>query len=175
MNVVQFHVGVFVFALAITGAAAVTDARTGRIPNGFAVTLLGVVSLGDLVWGETGAFLRSVSGLVVCGAVPLFLFSRDAMGGGDVKLLAALGAALGWARGLEVQLAAYVVAAVYAMVMLVRRGELKRTLASAVSLVVPRRGTVPPPSNADAPTVRLGVFILLGCLFAMTRSVLEAS
>lgn len=174
MTAVMFHVGVVALALSVTAAAAVSDARTGLIPNGLTASFLAAVLVGDLVWGETGALLASVRGLLVCGAVPSFLFSRGAMGGGDVKLLSGIGAALGWARGLEVQLAAYVVAAVYAVGMLARRGELKRTLVSVASLVVPRAVTVRPP-DAESPTLRLGVFILLACLLAVIRSALGAS
>jgi prepilin peptidase CpaA len=170
------HVLVVVLVLVVTAAAAVTDARSGRIPNGLSLSLLAVVFSGDLVRGGTGAFLASLSGLVLCGAVPLFLFSRGAMGGGDVKLLAAIGSALGWARGLEVQITAYVAAALYAVAMLACRGELMRTLASAARLFVPvpRTGTVVP-SDAEPPAVRLGVFVLLGCVLVVARSALGLS
>jgi Flp pilus assembly protein protease CpaA len=48
---------------------------------------------------------------VACGAVPLLLFRLKAIGGGDVKLLATVGAQLGPLLGLELSFAAFVVAA----------------------------------------------------------------
>lgn len=170
----QFQRLIVVLVLVVTATAAVTDARSGQIPNGLSVSLLCGVLLGDLVWGGTAEVLSSLAGLVLSGAVPLLLFSRGAMGGGDVKLLAAIGAALGWARGLEVQLAAYVAAALYAIALLAFRGELRRTLGSTARLVMPHKGSVPS-STAEALTVRLGVFILFGCVFAVTRSALGLS
>jgi prepilin peptidase CpaA len=163
--------------LVVTAIAAVTDARSGRIPNFLSLPLLGVFSLGGLVWGGTGEFLASLGGIVVCGAIPFLLFWRGAMGGGDVKLFAAIGAALGSTLGLEVQIVAYVAAALYSVAMLIRRGELTRVFASTARLLVPANGslTVSSVEGEPPPTVRLGVFIFLGCLLSVGRAGLGLS
>jgi prepilin peptidase CpaA len=82
--------------LAVAGAAAVTDVRSGRVPN--------VLTYGAAVAGlALNAFLRpaglglgpAFAGLAV-GFVPLFLaYLAGGLGGGDVKLMGAAGAFLG--------------------------------------------------------------------------------
>lgn len=90
-------------ALLLASAAAFFDLRTGRIPN--AVTLP-AIALGLLL--PDGSAL----GALTCAALPLWLFLRRHLGGGDVKLLVALGALLGARAGLAVEALAIGLAAV---------------------------------------------------------------
>jgi prepilin peptidase CpaA len=79
-------------ALAI---AAVIDAHQRRIPNWLTFGLL----LGGfgraLVVGGFGQFEWSLLGMLAGAAVPLALYAISALGGGDVKLLAAIGTWVG--------------------------------------------------------------------------------
>jgi prepilin peptidase CpaA len=115
--------------------AAVTDARHGVIPNGLTVPSLATAPL--VAWALAGAAGASASlaGMLVSGLVPLILFRSGAGGGGDVKLLAAIGAIGGVRLGLEIQLASFVLATAWAFVVLARRGQLAPTLARALRLV----------------------------------------
>lgn len=114
-------------ACAVTLAAAWMDARTGRIPNLLTLPVLPVaLLLGALDGGLWGVGFAVLGGLV-CVAVPYGLFRASqgvAIGGGDVKLFAALGALLGPLAGLEVQLASLLVLSACALLMLAWRGEL---------------------------------------------------
>lgn len=106
--------------LLLSGVAALHDHRSGHIPNwlvggalacGVAAPVAIVAAadaLGALVLAGVAAL-----GFVACGAVPLLLFRLKAIGGGDVKLLAAAGALLGPTLGLELSFTAFVVAALY--------------------------------------------------------------
>src|SRR5689334_15346698 len=96
-----------VLACAATLAAAGTDSRTGRIPNWLTLPLLPAgLALGFVEAGLLGLGSAAL-GCVLCFAVPFGLlhFSRGkAIGGGDVKLFAGLGALLGPGAGLQVEL-----------------------------------------------------------------------
>lgn len=99
------HFVTCVVAIVATLIAAITDARSGRIPNWLTYPLLAfgpVLSvLSPAPWYTSLAL--SVFGIFSCALVPVLLFARSAMGGGDVKLLAALGGLLGPYSGIEVQ------------------------------------------------------------------------
>jgi prepilin peptidase CpaA len=144
-----FH-WIMVAALLFTGAAAWTDLRTGQIPN--RLTFFGLV-FGALLHLAVHCFwlrrpdepLGTVAlaglvnlslGVVACGLVPYFLFRKNAMGGGDVKLLAALGAFLGPIVGIEVEFYAFIVAALYAPARLAYQGQLLRVLKNSAVLLV---------------------------------------
>lgn len=115
-------------ALVLTAVAAITDYRTGRIPNWITLPPLAVGPLiHGLVDGIEGA-LSSVVAMLVCGTVPLVMFFRQGMHGGDTKLFIAIAALCGTLVGLESQLLAFVVGAVYAMGRLAWEGKLLSTL-----------------------------------------------
>ena len=60
--------------------------------------------------GEIG-FENSLSGFLLCGALMLVCYVTFGVGGGDVKLMAMIGAFLGLERGLETLLWSFVLAA----------------------------------------------------------------
>jgi prepilin peptidase CpaA len=90
-------------AIIVATVAAVADFRTGKIPNWLTLGALGLAFV-------VGAFEDSVSsaleGAAVCSLVPLYLFARrlPVCGGGDVKLLVAMGALCHPARGIIIQM-----------------------------------------------------------------------
>lgn len=81
---------------------AMTDAREYIIPDEFSVggTVLGVLFAfvgGALPWQD--AVIGAVTGFVLLWLVAIIgarIFGQDAMGGGDVKMMAMIGAFLGW-------------------------------------------------------------------------------
>lgn len=145
--------------LALTSIAAITDARSGLIPNWLTLPVIVLVPPLQLALGGSTALLGSLAGLLVCAAIPLGLFRAGAMGGGDVKLLAGMGAIAGPLAGLELQLIAYQVLVVLALVALARRGQLKAVLLRSLQLLV-RRSPGAPAAEALT-TFRLGAPILI--------------
>ncbi len=125
--------------LLLTSIAAITDFRTGKIPNW--LTLPGALAgLGYSVvaHGTQGLWL-SVLGLLICFLVPAIVYWSSkgrAIGGGDLKLFALLGAWLGPSAGLELQLTAFVFVMVLAFVQLTWRGKLLGVLKNSLWLTV---------------------------------------
>jgi prepilin peptidase CpaA len=152
-------------ALALAAAAAFTDWRTGTIPNRLTLPVLALAPVAYLLLGGVPAALASLLGALLCGAVPYLLFRRDAIGGGDVKLLAALGAVLGASVGLEAELLAFVLAALWALGASAARGGLwpllRNALRLAVNPLLPRRRRLPVVSQ-QLTSLRLGAFVLAG-------------
>lgn len=154
------------FAVAIAAAAAVSDSRSGTIPNWLTLPpIVGApLAYGAALGLEYG--LQSAASAFVSGVAPYLMFRSQAMGGGDVKLFAALGAVAGFNPlvGVQIQLTAFVMAMFLALCRQAWRGQLLTTLASAVALllnrVLPLRCQLRVVDNLRT-TVRMGGAILL--------------
>jgi prepilin peptidase CpaA len=164
--------------LVICAAAAVTDTRTGQIPNWITLPpLLGVPLVYFFAAGPT-AFAASLFGAVTCAAVPALVFftSPAGMGGGDVKLFGAIGAIGGAYLGIEIELYSFVAVSVYALIVLGWRGRLGRTLAnSAVTLLnlfLPRARRRPIAGETMTP-LRLGGAILAASVYCLALQHVE--
>jgi prepilin peptidase CpaA len=151
--------------IAVAATAAATDARSGLIPNWITLPpLLAALVLHFITQGAGGLAL-SLAGALVCGLVPYLLFRQGTMGGGDVKLLAALGALGGPEVGLEIELIGMTLAALYALAVLAWRGGLARTLLSSLWIVAnvflpaSKRREI---KQTELVALRLGVPLLLG-------------
>lgn len=150
--------------------AAFTDVRGGVIPNWLTLPPLVVAPIAyGMVDGMRGT-IASLLGMLVCALVPLLVFYRGGMHGGDVKLFAALGAVSGIYLGLEVQFLSLCAASIYAVGQLAWNGRLLRSLSNAAFLglnpLLPRRlrRTIAPELMHR---IRLGAAILLGAMIAV--------
>jgi prepilin peptidase CpaA len=152
-------------ALLVGVVAAITDYRTGRIPNRltFSAMLLGFAghSLQGLASG-----VESLLGTAVCTAVPgmVYKVSRgQGIGGGDIKLFAALGALLGPSCGHEVEFSSFLLVGVFALFRLAFLGQLTTTLLNALRLfgavLIPRLRNAPS-SQVRFMEMRMGPAIL---------------
>lgn len=130
-------------AVLVAGLAAWFDWRTGEIPNWLSFGPLVAAPLAHagfgLVregWGAAGqGFAFSILGVITCVAIPGFLYRSGAIGGGDVKLLGAMGAVLRPMIGIEMEMYSFIVGALYAPVRLAFEGKLLRTLGNSLLLV----------------------------------------
>jgi len=115
-------------------AACVSDVTTSRIPNAltFGAAALAVVfhAAAPAGLGATHAVL----GLIVGLAVFFPLFALGAMGAGDVKLMAALGAWVGWQPVILVALYGSVAGGVLALVVAARSRYLKQAFTNIRAL-----------------------------------------
>jgi prepilin peptidase CpaA len=75
--------------------AAMIDARQRRIPNWLTFGLM-LAGLGRAAaFGSSGSLGHAGLGILAGAGIPLVLYAISALGGGDVKLLAAIGAWVG--------------------------------------------------------------------------------
>jgi prepilin peptidase CpaA len=75
--------------------AAVEDLRSRRIHNWLTFSMILTGLLRPLLLGPPHTFWHAALGMLVGAGLPLILFILGAVGGGDVKLLAGIGAWLG--------------------------------------------------------------------------------
>jgi len=166
------------FTVLVCAVAAFTDFRTGLIPNWltFGALLAGV--LGHLVYGAllvdagTGAreAAASLVGVVLCALAPGVMYWKGAMGGGDLKLFAAIGALCQPLVGIEIQMYALVVAALIAPARLAYEGRLLRVVAGTFSIALnpflprARQRALPPEALTS---FRLGPAIFVGATLSL--------
>lgn len=134
-----------VAAVLVAGLAAFSDWRSGMIPDKLTLPALFGAPVAYLVRGVvthagTDAAVTeagwSLGGALVCALIPLFLYRQSAIGFGDVKLFAALGALLQPMIGLEAQTYGFVAAALLAPARLAYEGKLLGTLKNTLALLV---------------------------------------
>lgn len=137
--------------LLVTLVAGVWDLRTGRIPN---LLTYGSIALGFVLafFHGQSAVLASLVGFLVGFAIFAMAFNAGMMGGGDVKLMGAIGALKGFPFVIYVMYYACAVTAVVAFSILVYRGvaiatlrDIGRTLFSGLMT----REWAFPPARAD--------------------------
>lgn len=122
-------------ALAIALAAAVLDVQQHRIPNWLTYpTMAGGVLLRIYFYGWHGFATALGGSLLACGLVFVFYAVR-ALGGGDLKLLAALGALVGPHYAINILLATGIAGGILALVYSAYRGRIRATLANVGSLM----------------------------------------
>lgn len=152
----------------LTLSAAITDARKGLIPNCLTLPTLALVPLARGLVQGPGALGATLLGICACGAVPLWLFGQRAMGGGDVKLLAAVGALCGAHRGLELELLGFGLCAAVGMARLARERQLGVALQRALALgLAPLARSAPEPAGTP---VRLGPPLFAAVLYLVVRA-----
>jgi prepilin peptidase CpaA len=133
-------------ALVVAAIGAWYDWRTKHIPNWLTLGALlaapaahvGVAVFFGRSHEALSAGGLSITGAFVCALVPLFLYREGAMFGGDVKLLAALGAITRPMLGVELLFYAFIVAALYAPARMAYEGKLFRVMGNTVKIVFNR-------------------------------------
>jgi len=157
--------------VALTGlvcTAAWLDFTTHRIPNWLTVTGLAAAMTLRAPLGPA-ALVTGLEGLGVGLAVSLGLYALRAIGGGDVKLLAAVGAFFGFPAVIGALALMAVLGGAFALVSMVRRGLLPLLLLNTVELVkswrsLGRAGQLRTLESPGALTIPYGVPIALGTL-----------
>lgn len=154
------------------------DKKTGFMPNLLTVgSLLMAFVIRPLAEGTPGA-LSAFLGMFVVAAPPAILFFKtrgEAVGGGDVKALAALGAWLGPQLGLEVELLSFCLLAGSTLLVQAKTGQLLPFLGRSFRLLIPKilqKDAAPPVPIMTY--VRFGPFLATGTIIACGAAVIPA-
>lgn len=173
---------------AVLIAAATWDWRTGRVPNRltYPAVLLGLAwaaaagAMGSGVGGmggAVGAWAGLMSGLIGCaaGLIPFYvLFAAGGLGGGDAKLMAAVGAiSASWRCVLATAVYAFVIGFILAVVIMIHSGLVRRTLSRLLGAALMSSARVQPDLPDDSPRVPFALAIALGGLVAGAEVLLD--
>lgn len=124
--------GIEMVLLALVLGAAIYDVRYRRIPNWLSVggVLIGLMLNAWLVAeGRPWPGLRfSLIGMAVAFGVYFGLYALRAMGAGDVKLMAAIGAMVGWEDWFGIFIITAIIGGLAALILVALRGRFKRTI-----------------------------------------------
>lgn len=157
-------------AIVLTGVAAAWDWRNGEIPNWLTLPW---IPLACAFYGWQGGWVMvgwTLAAIFLCALVPVFLFYKGAMGGGDVKLFAALGAIVGLNLGIEIQFVSLIFTSTGALVLLTWQGKLLQTLKTSMLLfsnLFRRQASRVVPTSDLLTEVRLGPAIFAATVCVM--------
>lgn len=153
---------VLTLVLIAAAIAAYTDVRSRRIPNLLSAALLASgVALHALQGWQSAAI--SIALFAVVFAAGTVLFSFKLLGGGDVKLLAAASAALGWPETVAFLLYTMVAGGLLGLAISAARGRLRPVMHNVKAIVFPLlSGVRPAPVSSAAGTMPYGLAIFAG-------------
>lgn len=168
-------VAILTLVLACTAAAAYTDARSRRIPNAIPAVLL-LLGLGLHAYMGWQSLAISIGIFLAVFAAGTFLFSFKLLGGGDVKLIAAAAAALGWPDSAAFLLFTVLAGGVLGVAMAAARGRLGPAIRNVKMLLFPMlSGVRPAPLTSSAGTMPYAIAIFAGAAALVLRHTLDSS
>jgi len=153
--------------------AAGCDVRTGRIPNALTFGAAAAGFTFSAVHAGPGGLATSLLGCLAGLALFLPLFVLRGMGGGDVKLLAAIGAWLGPTGALQAAIWASLAGGVLALVVGISSGYFSEAVRNLLAMVAVWRTVGPSPisgltlSESRGPRLAYAVPIGIGAIAAL--------
>ena len=163
-------------ALAATlAAAAVTDVKAGRILNAVTYPAIAIGLLGQTYLHGWGGLAQSLGGFAAGFGPLLACWALGGIGGGDAKLMGAVGALTNWQFALAAMICGFAVGAIMAVGVMVRRRIVRRTMgriwrALCLALVPGVKGDWP--AEADSPKIPFGLALCIGAAAALADSLL---
>jgi prepilin peptidase CpaA len=122
--------------IGLLACAAVTDLRARRIPNWLTLSLAITGVVQSFSAGATVSPMTSVVGLLLGFFLPFILFAMGALGGGDVKMLAGIGAWMGALGVFQVFVIAAIVGLVIVLVQSAYQGRLVTLFRNSTVLMI---------------------------------------
>jgi len=169
---------VAIFLIIVLVISAYTDIKSGIIPN--VVTITSFVILVSYFYFTQGleGLIFSIQGACVGFLVMMLPYLFGAMGAGDVKLMAALGAGLGPIHTFYAFLITSILGGLYALVVLLSyRGELvyflRRLRVWVVSWRITKSFDMTELRSDSLPSLRYGVAIAIGGTASVIHMLVE--
>ena len=165
-------------ALVIATIAAVSDVRSARIPNWLTYGGLAAAFIFRAASGYQ-ALRSGLIGLLIAGGVFVLLFLIGSMGGGDVKLMAAVGAWAGSSQSTPILLTSAIAGGIMAVFYIIFRRRVLLTFRNSLALVQHHvtLGLQPHPylnvQEAGAMRVPYGLAIAMGTLYCVGNAFLR--
>jgi prepilin peptidase CpaA len=132
--------------------AAFFDIRQHRVPNWLTLpgVLLGIALNTFLSFFAMAGLLYSLKGMALAFAVYFVLYLLRGMGAGDVKLMAAVGAAAGWQNWLGILFLTAILGGAVALILATSKGRIRRTFQNMWLLLASlRQGRAPYRDNPE--------------------------
>ncbi len=121
--------GIRVLLLVLVVGAAAYDIPYRRIPNWLTATgVLAGVGMNTFLYQGWPGLRISLTGLVLGFGAYFMLYMLRAMGAGDVKLMAALGAMVGWQDWVGIFIITAIIGGFASLALMTLRGRVKKTL-----------------------------------------------
>jgi prepilin peptidase CpaA len=164
-------------AIAAAAVALATDLRQGKIYNWLTLPLLATAPLVQLArhgWSGLGSSLLGAAAVVVI-LIGLALLGGRGLGGGDIKLLVALGALLGWPSSGWLLLYTGLSSLIVALPAMLWRGVLFDSCRNLIVNLLRRRAgerDLTVSAGSRGPKLRFAVCIMFGVLAALLRGAL---
>ena len=111
--------------LMLVGASGFFDARERKIPNKITFTGILIGLAFNLITGGWTGLLQSIGGMLAGLAIFFLPFVMGGMGAGDVKLMGAIGALMGWQFSLLTALYSALVGGAMVVAYLLYKGKLR--------------------------------------------------
>jgi prepilin peptidase CpaA len=177
LDATMWAYGVLVVVLV---SAAIDDVRTSKIHNWITYPAMLVGLIGHCFGGvdidaQRLGFGGALIGLLV-GFAPMFLAWRaGGVGGGDAKLMGAVGALTGWKFALATLVYGLMVAGLMAIIVMLRKRIMRRTFKRVWWFVVQvvMRSKPDDPSDADSPTIAIGLALAIGGAIVLADLLLD--
>jgi prepilin peptidase CpaA len=172
--------------LALVVGAAVYDVRYRRIPNWLNVAglILGLI-LNSFLYQGTSSYVFGFAGLLfalkgfgLAFVVYVFLYALRAMGAGDVKLMAAVGAIVGAENWFGIFIVTAIIGGIMSLLLVIARGRLQKTLFNVGFILSEMKSGRPAylkneeldVKNKKALGLPHGAVIAVGCIFFLALS-----
>ena len=159
--------------------SAVTDIKESRVPNSVTYPAIAVgLGLNALLGGLDG-FFNGLAGFGLGFVMMFLLFLWGGFGGGDVKLMAAVGALKGFPFVVVAAFYAAIVGGIYSLIVIIWQGRFRRTLFNIghqlFAFIRPSSAFAVPLDKKESTAIPFGFCICLGTLWAQLEGVFHRS